>query len=85
MKIRTGFVSNSSSSSFVAAVSALTKDELAMLLAYQDSPENTDGWMIRLDEEAQLVRGWATMDNDALSEWCEKNGFNKVRFESYGC
>jgi hypothetical protein len=81
MKYRTGFVSNSSSSSFVCALSKLDAVQLAKLLAYQDSEENTDGWTIHSNEDAGLVEGFTTMDNGALGEWCEKHGYNKVRFE----
>jgi len=81
MKYRTGFVSNSSSSSFVCALSKLNAEQLVKLLAYQDSPENTDGWAIHCSEDIGLVNGHTTMDNGALGDWCEKNGYNKVRFE----
>lgn len=84
MKIRQGFVSNSSSSSFVAAIDRLTDVEIAKLLAYQDSEENTDGWTITLNHEMGLVEGFTTMDNGALGDWCEKNGYIKVRFDNYG-
>ena len=84
MKIRSGFVSNSSSSSFVAAINRLTDVEVAKLLAYQESDENTDGWTVHLNEDMGLVEGFTIMDNGTFGEWAEKNGYNKIRYESYG-
>ena len=81
MKYRTGFVSNSSSSSFVCALNRLTDEQLTKLLAYPDSPENTDGWDLRIDNEAGLVTGFTIMDNCALSDWCRENGITAARFE----
>ena len=81
MKTRTGFVSNSSSSSFVAALNRLTEADIAKILEYADSPENTDGWTIHVNDETGLIEGYTTMCNGTFPEWCEKNGYNKVRFE----
>lgn len=68
MKYRTGFVSNSSSSSFIAATSKLTEDEILALLEYATGPENTDHWSIELDEDKGLVTGYTSMDNGAFPE-----------------
>lgn len=84
MKIRNGFVSNSSSSSFVAAISKLTKEEIEKLLDYQVSEENEDGWQITLNDEMGLIEGYTVMDNGSFGEWIIKNGFNKVRIDSLG-
>jgi hypothetical protein len=84
MKTRQGFVSNSSSSSFVAALSKLSKEDLDAILEYQRGPENTDGWTIHVNEDAGLLEGYTSMDNDAFPEWCEKRGLNRVRFNGGG-
>lgn len=81
MKTRTGFVSNSSSSSFVAALSRLTGEDVVKLMEYANSPENTDGWTLHVNDEMGLIEGYTSMCNGAFPEWCEKNGYNKVRFE----
>ena len=84
VKIRKGFVSNSSSSSFVASTARLTEDEIQMLLDYTLSDENEDGWTITVDEDKGLVEGFTSMCNGAFPEWVEKKGLNKIRFEDYG-
>ena len=84
MKTRTGFVSNSSSSSFVASLDRLSLDDIGKLFAYEKSDENVDGWQMHVDHERGLVVGYTSMDNDAFGEWCEKQGFNKIRFEGGG-
>jgi len=84
MKIRNGFVSNSSSSSFVASLAKLTQGEIDMLLAYQNSPENEDGWTIHVDNDAGLINGFTSMDNGSFGKWAEEKGLIKIRFESYG-
>ena len=81
MKIRQGFVSNSSSSSFVAAIAKLSAEDIEKILGYADSEENTDGWTIHVNEDVGLLEGYTSMDNGAFPEWCEKQGYNKVRFE----
>lgn len=80
MKSRSGFVSNSSSSSFVVALSVLSKDEIDMIMEYQNGPENIDGWSIYKNGELGLLEGFTSMDNEAFGEWAVKKGFNKIRF-----
>jgi len=73
MKYRHGFVSNSSSASFVVRKSDITGIEGNALLAYNISEDNTDGWSIR--ESGDRIIGSTNMDNDALDEYLEKIGF----------
>lgn len=83
MKHRTGFVSNSSSASFIVAKSQISGLEAAALLAYNLSEENTDGWSIW--EDGDRLRGSTNMDNDALDEYLEKIEFDvrKMTWDSY--
>ena len=67
MKIRNGFVSNSSSSSFTIIKGTLTKDQIKRLLEYPDSKEDIDGWEIL--EEADTISGSTVMDNDAIDSF----------------
>jgi hypothetical protein len=69
MKIRNGFVSNSSSSSFVIAKEALTKLQIAKLLEYPDSEENYDRWDIY--EETYFIKGYTSMDNEAIDSFID--------------
>jgi hypothetical protein len=81
MKIRTGFVSNSSSASFVASLHVLTEAEKQAIMNYCTDPEqNEDGWTVHEEKEAGLLTGSTNMDNGAFSDWCEKQGLNKIRF-----
>lgn len=72
MKRRLGFVSNSSSASFVVALNKITSEQLEKL--YNWCGEN--GWSCHVDEEAGLAQGWTSMDNGELSEWLEKEMIN---------
>jgi len=83
VKTRSGFVSNSSSASFIVAKSRISGVEAAALLAYNISEENTDGWSIW--EDGDRLRGSTNMDNDALDEYLERIEFDvrKMEWENY--
>lgn len=70
MKIRSGFVSNSSSASFVANLDRLTEDQVDIILAY----DGEDGWSFSVDADKGLITGYTIMDNGDLEEYLEKNG-----------
>ena len=72
MKIRSGFVSNSSSSSFLIPINALTESQVLMIQDYINVTENwckyhkdtdlyPEGWSISVNEKC--VYGWTIMDN----------------------
>ena len=67
MKIRTGFVSNSSSSSFVISKQALTQEKITKLLEYSGSKDNYDGWHIK--EGKFFVEGYTLMDNGTIYDF----------------
>lgn len=74
MKIRNGFVSNSSSSSFVLNTNNLTVKQLRRFKEYFASDKlNIDGWSITEDEEKGTIEGYTIMDNDELREWLKEN------------
>ena len=79
MKYRQGFVSNSSSASFVVPKSKLSESEISALLAYNLMVENTDGWTIYENDE--YVRGSTVMDNDALDDYLESIDFDFRKME----
>ena len=79
MKTRSGFVSNSSSSSFIVMKSKITGVEAAALLAFDSSDDNTDGWNIY--EDGDCIRGFTIMDNCALSDYLKKVGFKEENME----
>ena len=81
MKIRAGFVSNSSSASFVASLSVLTREQIQAIVDYCDDPDqNEDGWSAYVNVSMGLLEGYTSMNNGAFSDWLEKQGINKVRF-----
>lgn len=87
MKIRNGFVSNSSSSSFVVALSVLSEDEKKKILDYvpfsndESVDEYRDYWSIRVDEKRGVLYGFTTMDNGDLSKYLGKDLEGKFMFE----
>ena len=74
MKIRDGFVSNSSSSSFVVPLDKLTWDQIHKLCAFTG-----DGWGIYIDGED--LHGFTDMDNGALGDFMEEIGVNQTRIQ----
>jgi hypothetical protein len=70
MKRRYGFVSNSSSSSFVIIKDKLTEDQLNQLLEYDDDEDNYDGWGIRI--RGEFVSGSTMMDNGTIYDFIKK-------------
>jgi len=85
MKYRTGFVSNSSSSSFICKAKDLTDEQILKLLNYQNSEDNTDGWSVYHNAVTGEVHGFTSMDNCAISEWGrqEMEIYSKLTFEDY--
>lgn len=87
MKIRNGFVSNSSSSSFVVALSVLNEDEKNKILSYaqfsnnESTDEYRDHWSIRVDETRGVMYGFTTMDNGDLSKYLGEELNSKFIFE----
>ena len=69
MKVRNGFVSNSSTSSFVIAKEALSELQIKSLLEYAESEDNCDGWSIR--EEKFFIKGYTIMDNGSIDPFIE--------------
>lgn len=84
MKIRNGFVSNSSSSSFVVALSILDREEKQKILDYvslSNTDEYKDHWSICVDEIRGVLYGFTTMDNGDLSEYLGEDLNRKFIFE----
>ncbi|MEN6550060.1 MAG: hypothetical protein ABFE07_28795 [Armatimonadia bacterium] len=77
MKRRMGFVSNSSSASFMIPLIWITNTQADQLLAYgADQERNMDGWSINIDRQGERPRLWGftVMDNDALSKFMKAIG-----------
>ena len=92
MKIRLGFVSNSSSASFIVVLSKLTEDQQKIILNYQNHSDMSydfdnkdfkyhDGWNIRKNEEIGTIQGFTVMDNGDLDKYLKENGINTDLFE----
>ena len=86
MKIRKGFVSNSSSSSFVIMKNNITEVQIALIkehftiyptlgITFDYEMDMYDKWSI--DESEDTIGGWTSMDNFCMGEFLEKIGVNK--------
>jgi len=81
MKIRNGFVSNSSSSSFVVSLDKISDKDMAILMSYSSEISAdevnrawTDSWSITVDTQRGVIRGYTTMDNGDLDEFLKSRG-----------
>lgn len=76
MKLRIGFVSNSSSSSFMIYLENLTAFQLAAILQNkyddQDADPEMDAWIIELDEVQKAIKGYTSMDNYSMSKFFDR-------------
>ena len=79
MKLRLGFVSNSSSSSFSIPLEAVTGEHIKLIEAHQIkgrkmgiSYADTDPWTIEVTDD--VIRGWTTMDNFDMRQFLSKIG-----------
>ena len=95
MKTRQGFVSNSSSSSFVILKKDLTEDQLEAILNhdevdqdilekvyYKDELNQGDIWKIK--EDMEKIEGWTVMDNFDMETFLEIIGVpeDRVKWET---
>lgn len=93
MKTRHGFVSNSSSSSFIVAKTYLTEDQINRLVEVCNEPvgEYGDVWLIaseqseNLEDDSFYITGFTSMDNgrddDGLETWLKNNGYPMQAFK----
>lgn len=77
MKLRTNFVSNSSSASFVIPIDDITPRQKRALLNFnRDKLKGYDWWEIHEDESADEIRGFTVIDNGDLTKYMDKYKFN---------
>ena len=79
MKKRIGFVSNSSSSSFVIAKTALTEEQIESIknhstLGAEYGIPYGDEWGWTIEEDEHTIEGYISMDNFDMDEFLEKIG-----------
>ena len=79
MKVRIGFVSNSSSSSFIVSLNDISASQLKKLLNFGDL-DKFDYWTMNVSYSH--LSGWTTMDNDDLEDFMKEIGIdlNKVKW-----
>jgi hypothetical protein len=82
MKIRMGFVSNSSSASFVVKLADITDEQLVGLMqatyAYGTQQYKGDSWDINIVGDE--LHGSTSMDNGDLREWMDKLEIDASKF-----
>jgi hypothetical protein len=85
MKIRSGFVSNSSSSSFVVSLKDISARDFKHILEYRsdvsgEDAERMDYWSFTVDDEKEILRGFTTMDNGDLEEYLKEKDISDEKF-----
>ena len=86
MKIRSGFVSNSSSASFIINLDDITKIQLFQIVDYEcQAPkmgfEYCEGW--RFKQKNNKIFGDATIDNMDMDEYLCKIGIDKMDIQYF--
>lgn len=79
MKIRSGFVSNSSSSSFVIDRKFVSQDMLDKICAHEDVASEYDSWTIRVEDDEIFCS--TIMDNFDLMGYVREIGIPKEAFK----
>ena len=67
MKIRQGFVSNSSSCSFTIPMYYLSLYQYSKLIAF--NRENDTGWGIHIHDDEGIIEFHTSMNNFTIDEW----------------
>lgn len=83
MKTRQGFVSNSSSASFVVALNMLTQTEIDTIMAYEEITKcgrYNDSWIIWINQDKGVIQGCTSMDNEDFSNYLENNDIDAGKF-----
>lgn len=84
MKIRHGFVSNSSSASFIIPIGVLTEQQIYKLLSYQlyAQESSLDGWLVQKVQDDvssdEFIRGFTIMDNGDMDEFLSDLGISTL-------
>lgn len=82
MKIRSGFVSNSSSSSFIVSLNDISAYALVTIMEYSNSSDIRlrDTWTISVDMDRGALDGYTSMDNDDLGDYLKKHNISTEKF-----
>ena len=72
MKTRLGFVSNSSSSSFVVSLDKITAMQFLKLQKWCSESD----WTCTVNYQTGLAEGYTSMDNADIEEYLEREGIN---------
>ena len=80
MKLRVGFVSNSSSASFILDKRYITKEDIKKIQDYCNTLDEGGNWIgsicsDRWDtiEDENFLKGFTSMDNGELFSWIKEN------------
>jgi len=81
MKVRNGFVSNSSSSSFIINISDLTALQVYQILNNKEMEKvnQYDKWQI--EHDILTIRGYTSMNNYSMSDYLKKIGVHMDKIE----
>jgi len=79
VKIRQGFVSNSSSSSFVLSLNLISGYQLQKILEPDYSSQyldDQDRWFVEVEDLTQTVKGYTSQDNFSMADYFTQIGVN---------
>ena len=80
MKLREGFVSNSSSASFIVSLDKITARQLLRIQQWCGESD----WSFHIDLEQGIAEGETSMDNADIAAFLEREGINNNPVKVFG-
>lgn len=83
MKIRNGFVSNSSSSSFCIYKKLMTEEQIEKFRCFINDDDREDSWETAIVEDGDYFIGNLGMHDEILNEWIRKTFIPGIQYATF--